>query len=259
MKTKIIAIVALFILSSCFSTAKTINGDGNIVENNVAVMNFDDIHIGINGCSTVTFQQSDKYSLTVITDQNIMSLIRIKNADGKLAITSAKGINLKPTKLNVIISSPHIEDFIVDGCTDLTFATPIHLHKLGIEVNGSGKVNFTQQVNITDFDIEINGVGSAYVGNASVRKLDIEINGAGSASIDKGMVESLDIEINGSGSVKSDCESEYVDTDISGSGTVYVRAKRLLTYDIAGSGTISYRGDAQIRGDVTRSSRVTKL
>ena len=207
----ILAICATSILSSCINSPNCITGSGEIISNTRKTDTFE--NITINGSCNVDINRGDSLSVIVSDYSNLIDMIETKVEKNELKISYKKGTCTKNSKIEIIITMPHIK---------------------GIEIKGSGSANINGNFKEDIIYANISGSG------------DISLKLTDTTAL-------LKSEINGSGTinaVNSVCDSAIA--EVKGSGDINVSTIKYLKAKISGSGNITYKGspktDIKIKG-----------
>ena len=222
------------------SLGETIKGNGNVVEREFDVTQFDELSCALS--ATVNFNVSDEYTCTVRVDENIMDYLDIKVEDGELCLgkqQKPRNITLKATEFIIEVTAPSLENINLAGSGDLNFLSALEGEDLEVSLAGSGDVVFKGEVNI--------------------EHLELTIAGSGDISIEKGAVLEFEANIAGSGKIVSHAEVKEMDANIAGSGDIIANVNGTLEYSIMGSGDIQYYGDAVVKGDKLGSGQVKQI
>ena len=224
-----ILLVAVFAAVSCNIITEV--GSGNIVteERNLSTIS----SVCIEGSADVEAQMGDTQSVTITTDDNIVSNIDTVMENEKLIVRNKPFTMLYPTagiKVKVILTS-QLKNLCISGSGNFTWVdtNSIQMPDLTLDISGSGNMNL------------------AHVGTS----LTTTISGSGEVTI-SGSADNADLNISGSGNYNAfnyDTGASVV--DLSGSGVAYVSARNTLTCTISGSGSVHYRGSPIL--DVTIS------
>jgi hypothetical protein len=172
--------------------------------------------------------------LEVTTDDNILPSIETEVKNGKLIISHEKGENLRPTKLNYIITVKDLE---------------------GVSISGSGNINGNDEFNSDSFYADIAGSGDISI-KVSAKRLESNISGSGSIYL-SGSTNSYDATITGSGDVDAfDLRARDSSVVITGSGNCRLSVSDKLRAKITGSGDVLYKGYPEIKQTITGSGSV---
>lgn len=243
MKIKLFILSTVWALSSVFTSGcividlngcsmHSVKGSGNIISESRQVSEFNKIRL--EGQGKVTLTQGIQSSLEVTTDDNILPSIETVVKDGKLIISHEKGKNLRPTKLNYIITAKNLQGVSIAGSGDITGKSKFVSEDFYTYVSGSGDIRL--ELNTAHMTSDIAGSGSIHLsGKADVHQASIT----------------------GSGEVNAfDLETQNASVSITGSGDCKVSASKKLRAKITGSGDVLYKGQPQISQSITGSGKV---
>ena len=180
--------------------------------------------IEVEGSGIVTLSQGIVQSLTVETDDNIMSVVKTEVVGGVLHLGFVPGTSVgRMTRLAFRITAPRIEGIVISGSGDVRAATPLRASTISMEIRGSGTI---------DASVEADSLRAAIGGSGG-------INVAGHAS-------DLSVTIDGSGALKArDLAAVTADVHVNGSGAVDVTVRDTIAISINGSGDVTYGGSAK--------------
>ena len=243
MKIKLFILSTIWVLSGVFTSgcividlngcsARSVKGSGNVISESKQVSEFNKIRL--EGQGKVVLTQGNQSSLEVTTDDNILPSIETEVKNGKLIISHEKGKNLRPTKLNYIITVKDLE---------------------GVSISGSGDINGNDEFYSDSFYADIAGSGNISI-KVSANRLESSISGSGSIYL-SGSTNSYDASITGSGDVDAfDLRARDSSVVITGSGNCRLSVSDKLRAKITGSGDILYKGRPQISQSITGSGKV---
>jgi len=222
----------LFLISGCDLNFKS--GNGNIEEMQMDVQSFDELHIG--GNFNVNLIPSDKNSVLVNADENLMKYINVEVHNNSLNINTVH--NLKSSKgVNITVSY-----------TTLT----------GIYSTGASKITHNNALNAQDIQIDLSGTGSIEL-ELDVDTSAVTMTGAGLVKL-TGKTSLLKVDISGAGGlVASDLIAQNCDISLSGVGGARVHVTDNLEANISGIGGIQYYGNpAHIEKSITGFGKITQ-
>jgi hypothetical protein len=211
---------------------QSVKGSGNIISESRHVSEFNKLRL--EGQGKVVLTQGNQSSLEVTTDDNILPSIETVVKDGKLIISHEKGKNLRPTRLNYIIT---VKDLA------------------GVSISGSGDINGNDEFNSDSFYADIAGSGDISI-KVSANRLESNISGSGSIYL-SGSTNSYDATITGSGDVDAfELRARDASVVITGSGNCRLSVSDKLRAKITGNGDVLYKGLPQISQSITGSGKV---
>lgn len=162
-----------------------------------------------------------------------------------------------------IITEVHGEKLTIEASSPLRTGLKIKLVVRGpapekAELNGSGEINFVNEVSAESIDLEINGSGDMDM-RLDCSETAVRINGSGDVHL-TGRTRQLVAVINGSGELRAiELRAEEINLDIHGSGEAFVSAEKKLKSTINGSGKIIYKGDPALKSQINGSGSIQKL
>ena len=240
MKTKKIAllVVCVIALTACGLPVRftEVRGSGNVITESRTVAGFNAVELS--GIGTLIIEQSDRESLEITAEDNLMRHIKSEVSGSRLQLGGEDFVNLRPTR-------------------DIIYRLKVK-NLRQIESSGLGKVEL-RNLETDDLAVEISGNGRISLEKLQATDLTLEISGLGDVSIN-GKVKSQQIEISGAGNYKApNLASESARVDISGTGTAILWVTKQLDLDLSGAGTIHYYGSPMINSDISGSGVVKNL
>ncbi|MBK8855104.1 MAG: DUF2807 domain-containing protein [Saprospiraceae bacterium] len=195
--------------------SEVILGDGNIISQEVALTQFQDIELQ-NSCN-VEIMSGPEYKASISDHSNLIQYIKFEVSGSKLIIRNEpETINLRNSKAKVIIFIPStdLNSLSISGSGNITLKTRIN-NISKIHISGSG--NVTSEVASTTKNLVLSISGSGNIDLLSIQTQKANCNISGSGNINMATSDSLNIAISGSGNVFYKGEPTIVKT-ISGSG-----------------------------------------
>jgi len=229
-------ILLISMIQSC--TFNFIRGNGNIVEKEIFISDYNAIRFS--GGATIFYEQqtdAEPY-LRVEIDENLLPLLMIESANGTLSIRNQHDVNISATKFVVYTNSIGLKKLDASGAIKMNFKNKLTTDQLNINVSGSGNIVANQ----IECDI-------------------IKIESSGSSSIMlSGTANELYCFISGSGKVKADTMiADNVYCEIAGSGDFDVYAKTFLKVSISGTGKVRYKGEPKIEKSISGMGKVINI
>lgn len=252
----IIGIVLAISTISCIKDLVCINGNRIIETESRNTSSFNQIENSTE--VDVIYRQSDKVSITVMAESNLLGHIVTEAVNGNLKIktdpwNACLDFNEQPV---ITVTSPELKNIVLSGSGTL-FADIISGNSVIIKLSGSGDI-FAGNISCDDLAATLSGSGDIEITNASTLDADILISGSGNLSI-SGISDKGHLRISGSGNINSDEFQLNIATEtISGSGNIFTHVVSSLTAVISGSGNIYLKGNPSINQTVSGSGRVIK-
>ena len=229
--------VPALILSSCgYIGDKEVRGNGKMTSTERSYSSFDKIEV--HGGIDVYIAQGDFKPVRIVTDENLLEFVEIRQVGNTLIIESKSGYDLEPTDdVQVHITAPVYKEIQASGACDIISETKINsAEAITFGVSGAGEIK-----------VEL-----------SAPKVDVDLTGAGSVNM-VGETKDFNLEISGAGNAKCfDLKTESTDVSISGAGEAEVFASVNLTGSISGAGSIRYKGGAKHSVSTSGAGSVSK-
>ncbi|MCK5705096.1 MAG: DUF2807 domain-containing protein [Cyclobacteriaceae bacterium] len=205
--------------SSCNLNYK--KGNGNIVEVEISVDDFQKVNIG--GNYNVVLIQSDENKVSIETDENLHDFINTEGFNSTLNINNVH--NRKSTEgIDVKIYYKELNQIYSSGASNIEHEGIIVSDKLDLILSGTGAV-----------DLEVNTI-----------HIEINLTGAGIVTL-AGETDSLETHISGAGGLRAfELKTNYSNISVSGLGGAEVFVRERLEANITGIGGIIYAGNPKI-------------
>lgn len=248
----LISFVVIFSLS--YSSCRKldfamVNGNGHLLSETRILVPFTRV---INeGNFNVIIVEDSITEAVVEAESNLIPYIRTIVNGNTLIIDSRKNIQSN-LPINIYIKTPEINSIKLSGSGTIK-ADYIEGDNVEVVISGSGNIN--ANVNAGLIDILISGSGDMW--------LDVEsqityskISGSGTINLAGSTTDGV-FKISGSGNIYSyDFIQNTLETDIPGSGNMYVNVIDYLKVKISGSGSVYYIGDPSLDVNITGSGSV---
>ncbi|MDW5550070.1 head GIN domain-containing protein [Methanosarcina sp.] len=194
-------------------------GSGNVEIITRSIEPFHSLDSRIPG--NVFIEQGDS-SLKIEAEDNILPLLETNVENGVLVIRAKERICPQKT-IKIYAGMEEVRSLSLSGSGDITGTMPISSENLDLTITGSG-----------DIELETN--------TSSLKSL---ISGSGDILL-KGNASSHEIDIGGSGNIDAlELRTEVTRVSIRGSGNANVYADRKLDTNISGSGNVFYEGNPE--------------
>lgn len=203
--------LAWMMLTGCTTT---LNGNGEIVEQAMAVTPFSSIASeGIN----MTVTSGDTWTVTVVGDQNIIDDVQLVQQYDHVSVYISDSTDVYPTELTVVVTAPYLEEVAHSEGADL----------------------FIDGLDQEELEIISEGIGNAEV-IGMVDHLTLTVNGEGNWNGQDLSSSTISVEHTGSGNVFVTA-FDAIDGALSGAGDINVYGKptdRMVTD--SGEGVVAY-------------------
>lgn len=241
----LVTIVLLFLPSlACGSfTANSVTGSGDLVTQTVEVGHFD--RVALEGFGTVFIEQGQTDSLSVQTDDNLLSLLDINVRGNELRLGIKPGYDLSPSQsitFNVTVKDLNRLEINGSGSFEVE---PLNAESFAVAIEGSGDIHI-QGLTADDLAIELDGSGNITIDDIQVKSIDTSVQGSGDINLE-GEADSQKVAVSGSGNyLAGELETARADINIPGSADVTVWATDELDVRVNGSGDVRYYGQPTI-------------
>jgi hypothetical protein len=235
---------------------RRVEGSGRILNQEIDVRDFNSVVL--EGFGDVYLEQGQTESLSIQTDDNLISVLDIKVIGKELRIGTKPGINVGPSEsiiYNLIVKD--LKRVSLAGSGNI-YAEPLKTNDLNISLTGSGNIQL-KSVNASDLSIDLSGSGNITLVDVNAIRLETSLKGSGDIKL-AGKVESQRLTFGGSGNYRAgDLETNRTDISIPGSADVTVWVNQELIVRISGSGDIQYYGKPIVDQNVSGPGHITSL
>lgn len=222
-KVLVVGLTGIFIASCSAQWGKGIKGNGNMVNIDRSVGDYDGI--AVSGWFDVDLVDGKEGELTLEGEENLLEHIITEVQNGKLVIKTEKGVNLKPSSwkdgIRITVPVESIDAVSLSGSGDIVGKTTLKASDFKTAMSGSGDITL---------DLETDSMTATMSGSG-----DMNLSGT---------TKNFEATISGSGDIKAyDLIADNVEATISGSADIKVTATKMLKARVSGSGDVSYRGN----------------
>ena len=220
MKHKLIYRLTLFLTSLVIFTGCSLNligirGDGIFKTESREVTTFSSI--SFKSVGKLKIQQTDKESLTIIAEDNILPTLESRISNQTLYISNAN-TSINPTEpIEFVVEVKSLESLNAKGVGSIEIKD-IQGKRLAISLDGVGSIAIAGNVDV--LDLELTGVGSFDGQALKTKQAQVRNKGVGSAVVNV---------------------SEYLDASVSGLGSIEYIGSPQVTESVKGMGTIKKR------------------
>ena len=254
----LVLMVLLFLPSlACGSfTTDSVVGSGEIVNQTIDVSNFD--RVTLEGFGDVYIVQGQTESLSVQTDDNIISLLDIKVQGSELKLGVKRGYSVTPSQsITFNLTVQDLSALRLEG-SGAFYVEPIRSSSLAISIRGSGDIDI-KGLAAEDLSIDLDGSGNITIQEIDVQTLETSLQGSGDIDLE-GKADTQKVTVGGSGNyLAGDLKTTSADISIPGSADVTVWAENELKTRVSGSGNIRYYGKPVIDQSASGSENITSL
>jgi hypothetical protein len=219
----ILLLVPISFLPGCARVGSAMSGTGNIIDQEVDVADF--TRIDIHGEFSVTITQAEKFSVTVSTDDNLISRIIVSREDEILKLNIEAPGNFFPTSLKTTITLPR-------------------LYSLSLSREASASLSGFQ----TTFNFDLNlAEGSSLTGYLETGITRFDISGASQATLAGKAIELI---LEASGKSKMDLGDYLVNdahANLRESSEATMNVSQEFYVVLSDASKMYYLGDPQIK------------
>jgi len=227
------ALVFTSSLSGCFidNIFDCIEGDGNLVTQELDISGFDGIKLRT--AATLTITQDPEYRVEVTGERNVIRQLDLTVRRGVWYIEFEDCVR-RHSRLQIAVTMPEIRE---------------------LTLSGSGSIEGTNFFDGESIDIFLSGSGYIDLGLA-MNSIDAVLSGSGNIKLE-GIADDIDHMTSGSGSLKAfDLETRKADIVLSGSGDAEITCMEFLDVRISGSGDVFYKGTPSVDARISGSGQV---
>jgi len=233
-KTGIFWVVMILTISSCqIVDTKSIEGDGNLVTDTIALDHFQNIELG--GMFNVTLISGNNPQVVIETDSNLMAIVNVYVREEILNINSRNDRVLRPTRMNITITYPELKQVSISGAGKISSPEPVESQELIFDISGAGEIDLN--INTQILRTNLSGAGSLNLEGEADQHF-ANLSGANHLQSSNLITRETRIRLSGAGSAEV-YASEIIDASLSGVGTIrYYGNPPQRKVTTAGIGTI---------------------
>lgn len=226
--------VSAVFLGGCL--ARTVTGSGDLTIAERTVSGFDSISLEGTGRAIIT--QGASESLSIETDDNLLSYIESEVEGGRLHLRWSRDTLLRPSE-------------------GITYR--IQLRELqSIEASGAGSFEI-ESLETDSLRVSFSGASRLSIDDLQAEDLDLELSGAGDIEL-AGRADQVALTISGLGSYNaSDLLTSQTAIEISGGGSAELWAEDSLSIELSGLGEVRYYGNPEVAQDISGGGRIVSL
>ena len=267
MKTKLLTCMLLFASLATAVQAKKVKGNGSVITKEIQISDYSTLELGGNiswnndlfatkkdkqSPACLYTQNSEKATLTITTDENLISLFEINHSNGILSVRVQKNVDIAPTKLIIKTNSTQLEKLSVSGSIDFRLESPLNGKTFTVLASGASDVYLRPSVRVDQCKLSAAGASDMNIDNLECNFIEVKASGASDIDL-KGKASKG--EFSAAGSCDIDAYKFIVaelECSASGSSDLNIHATEYLKAQASGSSDISYKGNP--KKEETRSS-----
>lgn len=191
----------------------SIAGSGNVVQEERRVDPFSKIEF--RGAGTLSICQGEKQSVSIKTDDNLLTVIDTVVTDGKLTIKPNNDLSNFTLSLEVVVTN--IDELEISGVGTMNLDS-IEAEDLTVTISGAATIVGNGKVkNLT---VKSSGASKLNTKDLVAQSVVINVSGASTATVHA--TEKFDAKISGVGKITCYGSPKIVDKSVKGAGTVTV-------------------------------------
>jgi len=253
-----ILILLLFLPTLACGSFRTnvATGSGHIVTKSFDVSGFD--RVILEGFGDVYVEQGQTESLSVQTDDNLMSLLDIKVRGKELRLGIKPGFDVSPSEsITYDLTVQDLNGVTLAGSGNF-YVEPVKSNSLALSILGSGNIDM-KGLNANSLSIDLNGSGNITLADINAKKVDTSLRGSGDIKLE-GNASAQSTSISGSGNyLAGNLQTGTTDVSVPGSGNITVWVNDALNIKVSGSGDIQYYGKPTVDQSISGSGGITSL
>lgn len=208
---------------------ESVSGNGDVVTDERDVPSFNGISVsaGID----VYITQGNKELVKVVTDENLLEVVKTEVRDGVLKIYTSKNVRSAKSK-KVYVEYQNLNKIKVSSAGDLTGENTLNTDELEIRISSSG-------------DLKLDVIA---------QKINIDISSSGDANL-TGKTDFLKANLSSAGDLNAfELEAKFGDVSVSSAGDAKVFITEEASFSSSSAGDIVYKGDPSIKHISTSSA-----
>ena len=241
--TMIIAIAV--IISFCCASCSKIEGNGDIITNEMNMSQFD----GISFCSVFDAKiiYSESYNVVIEAESNIMPYIIAEVKNKKLILRIKPNISFRNFKdIKVTVYCKNLEEIASNGANNIFAEEIICSDRLDISMSGADNIEIKNISECRNIKLGLSGSGKIKIGRVVCDNCDVNISGTGNVFL-AGECYSAKIKMSGTGNYNAfGLNANKYNLNMSGVGNAMVTATDELTVKMSGAGNVYYYGHPQL-------------
>jgi hypothetical protein len=252
----VISILATLTLSAC-SIGETIDGSGNVVEEDRTVSDVSGVNLATIG--KLTIEIGDSESLRIEAEDNLLEHLETEVNDGMLRIGTRGSVTLDNSKpINYYLTVTSLEEIQISSAGDID-APDLESEDFAINIDSSGNLEMGDLTAET-LNVNISSSGDVKMGALNTDMIEVDIKSSGNLDIASGKVKSQNISSNSSGDYNAqDLESIEAEISLNSSGSATIWVLDDLKANLNSSGDLNYRGDPTVDQSTNSSGKVTQI
>jgi len=212
-------------------------GVGPVVTTNYDYSNFSNVEIS--NSFEFDISQSDTYSITTSTHQNVVDFLDIYKS-GNTLIVRLKNSHYASPNPKITVTMPELNNLIVSGASKGSIQGFKSTNGFELTASGASQLNMNIEAGATKV-----GISGASKVSGNLKSLDTKLTLSGASQCElKGAAGLTSIDVSGASQINSpDFIMRNADVNLSGASTVTVNTSGTLNLDVSGASTLNYMGN----------------
>ena len=243
----LVLLLATFLISGCQTILVSKNGETETGETETRQYVFSEFtRVDISSAFSYEIMQSDTYSVSITTNNNLFDDIKITQEGQTLIIgMEIPGapwtiFNVDPS-LKAVITMPQLDGLDSSGATHGIVADFSSTENLGVTASGASSVELVK-ISAGDVIFDVSGAGKV-TGDIEAINIELEVSGASTVQL-KGSAGSIAADVSGASNLKlSDLKVENANVILSGASNGTINLDGSLDAELSGASTLEYIGE----------------
>ncbi|MFC1950213.1 GIN domain-containing protein [Chloroflexota bacterium] len=248
----VVVLLALGLLVSC--VGGIVKGSGNLATEG---FNFSDFtHVDVGSAFEVEIAQSDSYSVSVITDDNLLDYVLVSKQGTTLKIR-LKSASYISTTARAEITMPQLHDLDLSEATQGTVSGFSSGGNIDIKVSGASSLDL---IDMSVGDVKLNISGASRV-NGDIKAIDVNFDISEASTVQlQGSANDIDVDTSGASHMElATFPVNNADIKFSGASSGTVNLDGRLNADLSGASNLKYIGEPTIEDiNISSASTVSK-
>jgi len=219
-----------------------VTGSGKLETHEVSLSDFDRLELANAIHAEVT--RSDKFSVTVTTDDNLFNHVDFSKSGGTLRVRLKPWISFRHISARVAISMPDLRGIKISGATRASVSGFGSANALDIAASGASRLKL-DEVKAGDTKIDVSGA-SHVTGKLELVDCRMEASGASTVELN-GRGNNIRLDFTGASTARlSEFSAVNVEVSVGGASKAEVTFSGKLDAEASGASRISYAGEGTL-------------
>jgi hypothetical protein len=252
MKSKLLVVTVVMVVAGLLAGCTIVRGSGVLRTEEYDFSDFTKVEVG--GSFEVEIVQSDRFSVSIIADDNLFEYIQVSQQGSTLKIRVQPAVVFLSATYRVEITMPELLGLELSGATRGAITGFESGEDLDIRVSGASSLELDGIV-AGDMAFDISGA-SRVTGEITAGDVEYDISGASTVRL-QGAAGDMKLDLSGASNAELDgLPVSDADVNLSGASRAAVNVDGILNIDLSGASKLVYVGNPTI-GDVDISGAST--